>query len=225
MNVATEQADTINLDSLNLPSFDLQRQGWEIPPREEWRVEGKFRQTFLRKKTSTLFRRFNGHYLAITTHRRKKELPETVLDLTFVEPQPREVKNYQLKLWFAAACLLTIPAAIYSLVPSSPVWLLAPVVLALVLMLLAWRWRNHYFEFTALNSDVVLFRVDALTNDEAHVTAFVDALCKGILRGQNQLPEGKGRIPLAVAEMRRLSREGLISHDDYEAIKQRWFRL
>ncbi|QSP95101.1 hypothetical protein LPB19_01370 [Marinobacter salinisoli] len=225
MSLAVEHTDNINLDSLNLPSFDLQRQGWEIPPREQWRVDGKFRQTLLRKKTSTLFQRFNGHYLAINTHRRKKELPQQVLDLTFVDPQPREVKNYRYGLWFAAICLLTIPAAIHSLVPSSPAWLLAPILTGLLLMVGAWRWRNHYFEFRALNSNVVLFRVDAMTNEEARVIAFVDAVCKGINRGQSQLPEGKGRIPLAVAEMRRLAKEGVISDDDYETIKQNWFRL
>ena len=224
MNVAMEQTDTINLDSWSLPSFEMQRQGWKIPPRDEWRIEGKFRQTNVRAKTSTLFRRFNGHYLSVSTHRRKRELPEQVIDLTFVEPEVREVKDYRLKLWFAAFCLLTIPAAIHSLVPASPLWLVAPVAIALTLMVMALRWRKHCFEFVALNSETVLFRVDALASDEARVAAFLDALANGIRQGQNQLPGGREQIPLAVAEMRRLSHEGIITPDDYETIKQNWFR-
>lgn len=223
MNVAMEQTDTINLDSRSLPSFDMQRDGWDIPPRDEWRIQDKFRQTNVRAKTSTLFRRFNGHYLSVSTHRRKKELPEQVIDLTFVEPEAREVMDYRLRLWFAAFCLLTIPAAIYSLVPASSLWLVAPMAIALTLMVMALRWRKHCFEFVALNSETVLFRVDALASDEARVAAFLDALANGIRQGQEQLPEGRERIPLAVAEMRRLSERGVISKEQYETIKHKWF--
>ncbi|MFL1406531.1 hypothetical protein ACJO2E_14445 [Marinobacter sp. M1N3S26] len=225
MNVAMEQADNINLDSWSLPSFDVQRQSWDVPPRQEWRIESKFRQTCARAKTSTLFRRFNGHYLAIQTHRRKRELPEQVIDLTFVESQPREVKDHRYTLWFVATCLLTIPAIIYSLVPFSPLWLGAPVVVALLLMVAAVGLRKHHFDFLALNSDVVLFRVDALNSDEERVKAFIETVCAGIERGQRELPEGKQRLPLAVAEMRRLSRDGVITVNQYEAIKRHWFAL
>ena len=225
MNVALEQADNINLDSWALPNLEVQRQGGKVPPRQEWRIETKFRQTCNRTNTSTLFKRFNGHYLAIKTSRRKKERPEQIIDLTFVEPKPREVKDQRYTLWFVATCLLTIPAFVYSLVPFSPLWLGAPVILSLILMVAAVAMRRHHYDFTALNSDVVLFRVDALSAEEDRVKAFVEATCHGIARGQRELPEGRQRLPLAVAEMRRLSEAGVITCAQYESIKRHWFRL
>lgn len=225
VNAVMEQAENINLDTWSPPGYDLQRQSRTLPPRESWRVENKFRQTCIRARTSTLFKRFNGHYLAIRRHRRKKELPEQVVDLTFVDPRPREVKSHGYTLWFAAICLLTIPAVVHSLVPASPLWLVAPIGAALVLMVMAARRRKHHFDFLALNSDVVLFSVDALATDEARVAAFIETVCAGIDVGQRRLPRGKQQVPLAVAEMRRLSQAGLISHDQYEAIKRNWFAL
>lgn len=225
MSVALEQAENITLDRWDLPSYELQRQSWDVPSRESWQVDAKFRQTSSRARSSTLFKRFNGHYLAIQTHRRKKQLPEQIIDLTFVEPKPREVKNQRYVLWFVAICLLTIPAMVYSLVPFSPLWLGAPVVLALLLMAAAVALRQHHYDFLALNSEVVLFRVEALDTDETRVTAFVDAVCDGIVRGQRQLPDGRQRVPLAVSEMRRLSEQGVINRQDYESIKQNWFAV
>ncbi|WP_139229882.1 hypothetical protein [Marinobacter daqiaonensis] len=220
-----DQAENINLDSWNLPGNDMQRQTWAVPPRKTWRVENKFRQTSGRGKTSTLFKRFNGHYLSIKTHRRRKELPEQVIDLTFVEPTPREVKDYRYALWFFSVCLLILPASVYSLVPFSPLWLGVPVVVSLILMLAAVCLRRHRFDFLALNSDVVLFYIDALATDQEKVTAFIETVCDGIARGQRQLPVGKQRIPLAVVEMRRLAGEGVITSGQYETIKRNWFSL
>ena len=225
MNVVMEQAENINLDSWHLPGYGMQRQSWEVPPRDSWRVENKFRQTRARARTSTLFKRFNDHYVSIQSHRRKKQLPEQIIDLTFVEPQPREVKDYRYTLWFVATCLLIIPATVYSLVPFSPLWLGVPVVVAAMLMVVAVRLRRHHFDFLALNSDVVLFRVDALASDRARVAAFIATICDGIARGQKELPDGKQRVPLAVAEMRRLQKEGVITSSQYEAIKKSWFSL
>ncbi|MFC4258863.1 hypothetical protein ACFOZ5_07445 [Marinobacter lacisalsi] len=225
MNVVMDQAENINLDNWSLPGYGMQRQSWGVPPKDTWRVENKFRQTNARSKTSTLFKRFNGHYIAVQSHRRKKELPEQIIDLTFVEPQPREVKDYRYTLWFVATCLLTIPAIVYSLVPFSPLWLGVPVITALILMVAAVRLRRHHFDFLALNSDVVLFRVDALASDQARVGAFLETVCAGISLGQRDLPEGKQRVPLAVAEMRRLHKEGVITGAQYEIIKKNWFAL
>lgn len=223
MNVAIEQADNINMDSWSLPGLDMQRESWSVPPRQEWQVDGKIRQIHSRKKTATLFKQFNGHYLSINAYRRKKALPEQVIDLTFVEANPREVRDNCYRLWFVAVCLLTIPATVYSLVPFSPLWLGLPVVLALVLMTAAALLRRHHFDFLALNSDVVLFRIDALSSEQPRVGAFIKNIRAGIALGQRQLPDGRQRVPLAVAEMRRLSEEGVISRRQYEAIKQRWF--
>lgn len=225
MNVAIEQADNITLDHWSLPGLEMQRQDWEVPPREQWRVETKFRQVSSRSKACTLFRRFNGHFLAIQTHRRKKALPEQVVDLTFVEPRPRVVKDQRYPLWFAAACLMIIPAVTYSLVPVPPLWFLAPLVLALGLALAAAGLRKHHVDFLALNSDVVLFRLDARGADPVQLQAFVDSLCAGVAAGQNQLPEGKRRVPLAVAEMRRLAEQGVITREQYETVKRNWFLL
>lgn len=225
MTVAGSQSDIINLDSWGVPSHETQRPEREVPPRESWRIDSKLRQTSVRAKTSTLYTRFNQHYLLITTYRRARELPEQVIDLTFVEATPREVKDYRYKLWFAATCLLTLPAAFYSFLPVAPQWMLALVGMALVLMVLALRQRKHCYEFLALNSDVVLFQVDAMVSDETRVVAFVEGISHAVARSQARLPEGKPRIPLAVAEMRRLSEDGVISKEQYEAIKQNWFSL
>ncbi|WP_189573990.1 hypothetical protein [Marinobacter zhanjiangensis] len=218
-----EQAENIDLDSWSLPGYGLQRQSWGVPPRDRWQVENRFRQTSARARTSTLFKRFNGHYMVIRSHRGKKELPEQIIDLTFVEPQPREVKDYHYTLWFVATCLLTIPATVYSLVPFSPLWLGVPVVVALMLMVAAVGLRRHHYDFLALNSDVVLFRVDALASEQAKVAAFIETVCDGIARGQRELPRGRQRVPLAVAEMRRLHQERVITGRQYEAIKKNWF--
>lgn len=220
-----EQAESITLDQWNLPGTDLERQNWDVPPQRDRRVEGKFRQNFARSGTSVLFRLFNGHFLAIKRHQRKKALPEQVIDLTFVEPRPREVKYQGYGLWFVAVCLLTVPAFTYSLVPLPASWLLAPLLAGVALMVVAARLRKHRFDFLALNSDVVLFSVDATVSDEATVTALVEAVCRAIALGQRQLPDGKRRLPLAVTEMRRLSRDGVITVDQYETIKGAWFAL
>ncbi|WP_166263264.1 hypothetical protein [Marinobacter caseinilyticus] len=225
MTVALGQSDIIDLENWGIPDLDLQRPGWDVPARENWQIESRFRQTSVRAKTSTLFSRFNRHYLSVRMHRRKKELPEKVIDLTFVEPQPREIKDYHYKLWFAAACLLILPAAIFALVPLSWWWLIAPVGAALVLVAVALRRHRHCFEFLALNSDVVLFTIDAWPSDDIKRNAFIEAMCASIVLGQRQLPEGKGRIPRAVSEMRRLSAEGVITKEQYEAIKRNWFAL
>lgn len=225
MTVALGQTDVIDLDSWGVPNLDLQRQGYDVPPRSDWRIESRFRQTSVRNKTSTLFRQFNRHYLSIQTHRRKKELPEKVIDLTFVEPQPREIREYHLKLWLVVACLLALPAAIYSLVPVSLLWLVSLIGIAIVLAVVAFRGRQHRFDFVALNSDVVLFSVDARASGENRVAAFIEAVSASIGIGQRHLPEGKERIPLAVSEMRRLSVEGVITKEQYEEVKRNWFAL
>lgn len=223
MTVALGQTDIIDLDSWDVPSRDLNRPDRAIPPRSAWQIECRFRQTSVRARSSTLFSRFNRHYLSIQTHRRKKELPEKVIDLTFVEPQPREIRDFYYKLWFAAACLITVPAAIYSLVPASLWWLVPPFGVAMVLAAVALRRRRHCFEFLALNSEVALFSVDAA--DQARVAALIESVCTGIAMGQRQLPEGKGKVPLAVSEMRRLSADGVITKEQYEVIKRNWFAL
>lgn len=223
MTAAMTDAYEINLDSLGTPDLDLQRQSWEVPSRESWRVENRFRQTNLRAKTSTLFQRFNQHYLLIQGHKKTKELPEKVLDLTFVEPQPREVIDNQLKLWGAAVAVMALPALALYLLPVSLLWLAVPLGLSLLLAALANRWRRHCYEFFALNSDVVLFTIDARGTDEKKASAFVEILGHAIAYSQRQLPDGKRRIPFAVAEMRRLSDQNIITKEQYEQIKRNWF--
>lgn len=224
MTVAMSQTDVIYLDSWALPDFELERQGWGIPPRESWQVDRQFRQTHAGHKSSTLFKRFNRHYLTITRHRGRKELPEQVIDLAFVEAEAREVRDFRARLWLLAACLLTIPVAFTGLMPVAPLWMLPPVLIAVALVAIALRLRKHHYEFRALNSDVVVFTVDAGVPAKDEADAFVRDLSLSIADAQRVLPAGKQRIPLAVAEMRRLAEQGIISKDDYEAIKRNWFR-
>ncbi|MCG7198420.1 hypothetical protein MD273_01645 [Marinobacter pelagius] len=225
MTMAVTQEDVIELDRWSVPDLEMERDGWSVPPRDSWRIDRRLRQTRVSAKTSTLFTRFSSHYLLIQTNRRKKDLPEQVIDLTFVQEEPREIRDYRLGLWLAGAICMTVPAALYSVFPAPLPWLIAPLILAVVFMSVAVRTTRHVFEFRALNSDVVLFTIDARTPSRERVDLFLNELREGVLRGQRQLPEGKRRIPLAVAEMRRLAESGMIGKDDYEQIKRNWFAM
>lgn len=223
MTAIMSHADEINMDSLAVPDFEMQRQSWDVPGRESWRIESRFRQTNIRAKKSTLFQRFNRHYLLIQEHKRTKELPEKVIDLTFVEHEPREIKDNQVKLWAAASVMAVLPPAIIYLLQLPLVWMAAPILLAMILGAFAWRRRRHCFDFVALNSDAVLFSINALGTEAEKVAAFIESLRGAIALGQQQLPDGKRRIPLAVSEMRRLSDQDIITKAKYEEIKRNWF--
>lgn len=224
MTVASNQTETINLDRWVLPDLELERPGWGVPQRDSWKADSRFRQVHARRKTGTVFTRFNRHFLAIQAYHKQRPLPEAVIDLAFVEPSPREVRDYKPRLWLAVASLMTIPLALFSLLPTDPVWLVPPMATALMLMVIALQLRKHYFEFLALNSDVVVFRVDAGLPDKVRADAFIEELSTSIASVQRGLPTGRQRIPVAVAEMRRLSEDGVISREEYEAIKRNWFR-
>ena len=223
MTIAMTQENVIELDRWSVPDLEMARDCWNVPPRDSWQYDCRLRQTRLSAKSSTLFTRFSGHYLLVQGNRRTKDLPEQVIDLTFVEKEPREIRDSRLGLWFAGAVFLTVPAALYSAFPAPLYWLIAPLMVAVACMWFAVRTSRHVFEFLALNSEVVLFTMDARTPNRERVDAFMLKLGEGILMGQRQLPEGKRRIPLAVAEMRRLSESGAIGKEDYERIKQSWF--
>lgn len=223
MTTAIKSADVINLDSYAVPAFELERKGWGIPDREEWKVDSKFRQTDTERRISTLYKRFNRHYLSIKTDSAKRPLPEQFVDLTFIDVEPQEIKQYHLGIWGIALVLALVPIGLLTLLPLRPIWALVPVALGLMLMVLAWRSRQHYFNFRALNTDIPVFSVDARLPDKARVGAFLHELTDSIAVAQRALPPGRDRIPLAVAEMRRLSEAGVITPEDYEAAKQRWF--
>lgn len=224
MTMARQQIEAIDLDHWALPDLELERQGWGVPKRDTWKADSQFRQINPSRKTGTLFTRFNRHFLSIQGYQRQKPLPEAVIDLAFLEAAPREVKDYKPRLWLAAACLLTVPVALFSLVSVNPLWFVPPIVSAMLLMAIALHLRKHFYEFLALNSDVVVFRLDAGLPDKVRVDAFIEELCASIADAQGVLPSGKQLIPVAVAEMRRLSEEGVISKQDYEATKRNWFR-
>lgn len=224
MTVASNQTETINLDHWVLPDLELERQGWGVPQRDTWKADSRFRQANARRKTGTVFTRFNRHFLSIQAYHKKRPLPEAVIDLAFLEQTPREVKDYKSRLWLAVASLLTIPLALFSLLPTDPLWLVPPIAAALMLIVIALQTRQHYFEFLALNSDVVVFRLDAGLPDKVRADAYVEELSVCIADAQRGLPLGRQRIPVAVAEMRRLSEDGVISKEQYEAIKRNWFR-
>ncbi len=223
MTAAMSNAYEINMDSLAVPDFEMQRQNWDVPSRDSWKIETRYRQTNLQAKKSTLFQRFNRHYLLIQEHKRTKELPEKIIDLTFVEQEPIEIKDRKIKLWLAAGLMAVLPSAAIYLLQLPLVWMAVPVVLALILATFAYRRRRHCFEFVALNSDAVLFSVNALGTEADKVVAFVAGLKNAIAFGQRQLPDGKRQIPLAVAEMRRLSDQNIITKEQYEEIKRNWF--
>lgn len=225
MTTAVSHDDVIELDRWSVPDLELERDCWIVPPRDSWRIDRRLRQTRVSAKTSTLFTRFSSHYLLIQTNRRKKDLPEQVIDLTFVQEEPREIRDYRFWLWLAGALCLAVPAVLYAAFPAPLAWLVVPLFAAVAFMFFAIRSGRHVFEFRALNSDVVLFTIDARTPSRERVDLFLTELREGILRGQRHLPDGKGRIPLAVADMRRLSEAGVIRRDQYEQIKQNWFSI
>lgn len=223
MTMAIHAADSIDLDSYGTPNLELERQGWGVPAADTWVVDSKFRQTDSRRRLSTLYKRFNRHFLAIRRQQGQRSLPEQVIDLTFVERQPREVKKHRLLLWGLSLLCLAAPSMVYYLTPYLPLWGSPPVALGLLMMAMAWRGRKHYFEYQALNSDITVFTVDGRFPGKDQVAAFQAELDSAIERAQAGLPQGKARIPLAVTEMRRLCQAGIIADDDYEVAKQRWF--
>ncbi|MDC0662426.1 hypothetical protein [Marinobacter sp. SS21] len=223
MTTALTSANVINLDSLALPAFELERKGWGIPDREDWVIDRKFRQTDARRRFSILFKRFNRHYLAIRTESARRAAREQFIDLTFVEPTPREVRQFHPGIWILALVLVVLPFCLLALLPLRSVWAWLPVALGMTMMAHAWRMRRHYFEFQALNTDIPVFAVDARLPDKARVEVFLHELSDSIAVAQRSLPPGRERIPLAVAEMRRLSEAGVITPEAYDAAKQRWF--
>lgn len=216
-------SDSINLDSYATPNLELERQGWGVPDPDAWIVDSKFRQTDGRRRVSTLYKRFNHHFLAIRRQCGQRSLPEQVIDLSFVEPCPREVRDHCLWLWGLAALCLLAPSLVYYLTPYLPLWGAPPVAMGLLMMAMAWRGRKHYYQYLALNTDVVVFTVEGQLPDKARVSAFLAELEGAIARGQASLPKGKSRIPLAVTEMRRLYHAGIITDADYQVSKGRWF--
>ncbi|MBE0487428.1 hypothetical protein [Marinobacter sp.] len=223
MQTLSDQPDVIDLGRWHIPDLELERQGWEPPPRDTWRVERRLRQT--RPGTSTLYTRFNQHYLLLKSHRRKRELPEQVIDLTFVQAQPREVRCYQARLWLAASVLVGLAILAGYGWPVSKLWMLPPMGVALGCAFLAWRNYQHRFEFLALNSDVVVFALEASLPDRQRASQFREEIAQSIQCAGARLPEGRARLPLAIAEMRRLAEIGVISTQDYEQIKRNWFAL
>lgn len=223
MTLVIPSTDCINLDSYATPNLELERQGWGVPNPDAWIVDSKFRQTDGRRRISTLYKQFNRHFLAIRRQHRQRSLPEQVIDLSFVERQPREIRDHCLLLWGLAMLCLLVPSMVYVLTPYLPLWGAPPVALGLLMMAMAWRGRKHYYQYLALNTDIVVFSVDGQLPDKSGVTAFLAELGNAIDRGQASLPEGKARIPLAVTEMRRLSEAGIITDNDYQAAKARWF--
>lgn len=223
MTMAIQHSDTINLDSYATPSLELERQGWSVPNPETWVVDSKFRQTDGRRRISTLFKRFNRHYLAIRRQHRQRSLPDRVIDLTFVEHQPREVKDNRLWLWGLALLCLSAPSLVYYVTPYLPLWGAPPVALGMLMMAMAWRGRKHYYEFLALNTRIPVISVDGRLPNKQAAQSYLNELGEAITRAQNSLPAGKPRIPLAVTEMRRLYNDGIISEEDYETAKRNWF--
>lgn len=223
MTMATQPSDTINLDSYGTPNLELERQGWGVPRPESWVVDSKFRQTDGRRRTSTLFKRFNRNFLVVRRQRRQRSLPDHIIDLTFVEPQPREIKDNRLWLWGLAMLCLIAPSLVYFVTPYLPLWGAPPVALAMLMMAMAWRGRKHHYEYLALNTDIPLFVVDAGLPKRQAAQDYRTELEGAIAKAQTTLPLGKQRIPLAVTEMRRLYQEGVIRDEDYESAKRCWF--
>lgn len=225
MTAISSQEQVIELDRWSVPDLVVERDCWRVPPKERWRIDCRLRQPRSAAKSSMLYTRFSSHYLLIQRTIRKRELPEQVIDLTFVQEEPREVRDYRAGLWLAGALGLALAATLYWLLPALWLWWGIPVVIAVALMVIAVRGRRHVYEFRALNSQVVLFAIDAARPNGDRVGSFLAELREGVRRGQRELPVGRERIPLAVSEMRRLSEAGVITPAQYEQIKKNWFSI
>ncbi|WP_020410956.1 hypothetical protein [Hahella ganghwensis] len=221
--MAANMNNTINLDHFSLPGAQSQIKASAIPERKHWKVQGHLEQKNRKGQVCT-FSRFNLQYLEILTKDQGKQVGDAVVDMSFLQPKAREVKDLKLSMRLLAVLLMTGAVATFFLTDIRPEWLAFPILIGGLTLSLAVRFSTHRYDFLAVGSEVVLFSFQANKPDKEAVKAFVVQLEECIEQARLSLPAGKQLIPIAVTEMRRLYKEGLISEQDYETIKWYLFR-
>ncbi len=216
-------SNSINLDHFTLPGAQSEVKSVAIPERKHWKVQDRVRQVTRDGRTHE-YSRFNKRFLEVKTSDKKGRVIEAVVDVSFLQPRAREIKDFKWKFWLMSSLILAGTIVIFAITDIEPQWLMPPVLLSCLIAALAIRLKVNRFEFLAVGSEVPLFSLEASQPNKDAVRSFVIKLQDSIEEARLSLPGGKQLIPIAVTEMRRLCKEGLISEQDYETIKWYLFR-
>ncbi|WP_141215542.1 hypothetical protein [Hahella sp. CCB-MM4] len=216
-------SNTINLDHFTLPGAQSEVKAAAIPEKKHWKVQDRIIQVTRDGRTHT-YSRFNQRYLEVKTTDRKGREVEAVIDMSFLQSRPRIVKDFKWTLWLLSSLLLAWTITVFAVTDIDPLWLIPTLLLSCLVAALAVRLKVNKYEFLAVGSEIPLFSLEANQPNKDTVKSLVIKLQENIEEARLSLPGGKQLIPIAVTEMRRLYKEGLISQQDYETIKWYLFR-
>ncbi|NRB37916.1 MAG: hypothetical protein HRU20_05535 [Pseudomonadales bacterium] len=215
---------TVNLDDFALPSSPATQQNLTaIPEGKERKIQSQFSQMQDAGKTHCKYSRFNHRFLSIKKQQKNTTLVDGVIDLSFLQAEPKELRHFPLIGFAAAIALLVLTATLYFFELFNPVFLMAPAILSICLLGYTYEKRQHCYHFLSLYGDISLFEINALHPGKELVSAYIIDLQQAISTASGLLPKGKQLTPIAVAEMRRLKESGMISETEYEQLKQAFF--
>ena len=221
--MSTTYASRTNNDNKQQTNPEDNTDALAIPEGKARKFQSSFAQMDHAGKTHGSFKRFNQRFLEVKKQQRKTVITDAVVDLSFLQETPKEIKSFPWHLIFFAllSALIGAMAAYQQWIPLP--FLLAPVALSASLIALAMKTRIHRFQFLSSNADIPILDINALQPNNATASAFIIDLQQAINTASQLLPRGKQYTPIAIAEMRRLYESGLIDESGYKKIKQSIF--
>ncbi len=163
---------------------------------------------------------FNGRFVEYRRAGRRKGRA-AVFNLAFVDPKPSHDVHLALPYWAAAAVgLIAIGTGAWlQLLPLAA----AGAVWTAVFGLWARRKQRNRWIFFSRHGRIALFEIRQTRADSDRLQKLIGILAKRSQQAWANLPAGKERLAVEVAEHRRLLASGAISKERYERAKSRIF--
>ena len=163
---------------------------------------------------------FNGRFVEFRRSARRKGAA-TVYNLAFVDPKPAHDIDRALLYWGIASLGIAVIVAgialqMWPLIAAGLAW-------ASLIGLLARSKQRNRWVFYSRHGRIALFELHQSRADSARLEKLIGILAKRSQLAWSQLPPGKERLGVEIAEHRRLMSSGSISQDGYERAKRRIF--
>lgn len=217
MNVAADTTIVMeDVPGSRLMPEDLVR----LPPLESWRLERSFSQRLPLHRMERSLTLFNGHFLELREKRRGRQR-RAVFNLAFVNPEPLE-KRFVAVRWLAGAAAFGLLAA--ALLWGG--WLLAAALAgasAILLVMQGGRRSHHRTIFYTAEGRAPLFSLELGWVAGRDCKAFAELIGERAQGSSTLLPDGRERLAVEVAELRRLHECGALSRRHYDVARKRIF--
>lgn len=191
----------------------------QIPPRAQRKLLKTLEQRLPLERRATRYRLYENGLLGVSRNDLGSDSDdEVVYQLGLLEGQPQQTWQIPYWLWGVGLIIVSMVAVAWWRGMGLHQWA-PPLIPAALFLWVAFQGSYPVYEFRTATSKIVLLRLNPADPDRTYMSRFNGQLLLAI---EHAKPE---RAAWAVAEHRRLCKEGVISEKQYERAKARLLEL